>query len=151
MKISKVVLGLGLVVSLPVMAEPYGEWGVIGKSTSIGDHHDGDIPEASEVPIPLAPGGVVVVVDSYKRICQLAVQTKQSIGDTCDFYERALDSDEYQSTTIPMREGQPHCAFFKDGDVSGYGVTVHENTDPMYKRNGFTLVTVSYEPGRCGE
>lgn len=151
MKLSKVILGLGLVASLPAMAEPYGEWGVIGNNTSIGDHHDGDIPEASEVPIPLAPGGVVVVVNSYERKCEVVVRTRESIEDTCAFYRDALNPDEYQRRTIPFREGSPHCAFYEDGDVGGFGVMVHKNTDPMYERSGFTLVTVSYEPGRCGE
>jgi hypothetical protein len=148
MKIASIVAAVGIVVSLPVMAEPYAEWGVLKNGMSLSMFAEGiDVPEASEVPIPLAPGGRFILVTYANGSCLVVVRTKHSIADTCAFYKAALSATEYQRVKEAETEGEPSCAIFKDGDagMGGTGVMVGENTDPVHSRNGSTLVHVRYQ------
>lgn len=149
MKVSSVMIPVGFLISLPVLAEPYAEWGMIGDQ-SLTLYNDGaTIPPASDVPIPLAPGGAVVAVGPGDKKCLLGVRTRQSVEDTCAFYKNALNPAEYQSGRPEFLEGVPGCGFFRDGDYGGFGVDVTKSADSAFQRNGATLVTVTYRPGRC--
>ncbi|GGY71931.1 hypothetical protein [Marinobacter zhanjiangensis] len=146
MKISKVVLGLGLVASLPAMAEPYAEWGVIGDGMSLSELAEGmEVPEASEVSIPLAPGGVFISTTGDLSRCTMHVRTKRSVEEVCDFYRSRLKAPEYERVEELELDSEPSCAIFRGGEHrQGVGVWVYRKEVPHFVKNGNTYVVVNY-------
>lgn len=148
MKSLRVFLVLSFVAALPVAAEPYADWGVMGSDTPISQFAEGmKIPEASEVPIPLAPGGVFISV-SGEFACTMVIRTRHTIEDVCGFYESELLSQpEYERVEEldEALEPEPSCAIYRDGDNDqGVGVWVYENDSPVYINNGSTIIYLSY-------
>lgn len=155
MKSLSVFLILSLVAALPVVAEPYAEWGVAPDGASLSTINPGmEVPDTSEVPFPPPPGGVFVSVTVASGNCLINMRVKRSVNDVCGFYKSELEAPEYRSVKEAEIEGEPSCAIYKNGNAGhgGVGVTVYKNEDRMLSRNGTTNVLLSYEPlgdGNC--
>ena len=150
MKLSKVILGLGLVASLPVMAEPYAEWGVLGKDTPLQElDPETKIPDASEVPIPPPPDAKFISV-SGDKFCSLALRTERPVEEVCDYYRSELGPLGYSGVDADGLDPRG-CELWKDGDTdTDLGVLVSKNEDPMFVENGSTHVVMTY-PHEGGE
>ncbi|MDY6929651.1 MAG: hypothetical protein SWN10_21450 [Pseudomonadota bacterium] len=146
MKVSSLLVAVGVAVSFPVTAEPYAEWGVIGNGIPLQEIADGmEVPDASEVSIPLAPGGVFIGTAGDLSKCTMVVRTKRSVEEVCDFYRSKLTAPEYERVEEMELDSEPSCAIYRDGESKrGVGVWVYENEDPAFVKNGSTLVRVSY-------
>ncbi len=147
MRASRLVIAIGIMVSSSAVAEPYAEWGVFADGTPLSEIDTSmEMPSASDVPIPLAPGGVFVVNGGGIN-CTIEIRSKYSVEEVCAFYQSKLQSTEYQSVKDMEARVQPSCAIYQHGDVDkGAGIWVYENKDPMLVINGSTLIYVNYRP-----
>ncbi|MDY6841078.1 MAG: hypothetical protein SV429_06155 [Pseudomonadota bacterium] len=126
-----------------VLAEPYAEWGVIGKDMPLQEiNPDMKVPDASEVPIPPPPGAKFIVGggDNY---CAMGLRTKRSVEEVCAYYRSKLKG--YEQVDAPTMNSKGICKIYKDGDMgSNLGVRVEKEEDPMFVENGSTLVVITY-------
>ena len=144
MKVVSVLAFIGLAISLPVGAEPYAEWGVLGKSTPLQElDPDAKVPDASDVPIPPPPGAKFIGV-SGNRFCTLALRTERSVEEVCAYYHSKLASLGFSQVDADGLETDG-CEIFKDGNTeTDLGVLVSKNEDPMFVANGSTHVVMTY-------
>lgn len=147
MKVFGIVVVIWVLMSSPVMAEPYAEWGVFLNGKSLSEFGTGEkVPDASDVPIPAPPDGAFIGVSGNRRSCMMQIITERSIDEVCDFYKSILKAPEYQSVEgmgelLKVQEG---CAIYKDGVTKqGVGVWVYKKERTMYL-SGNTVVAVSY-------
>ncbi|MEQ5835765.1 hypothetical protein [Marinobacter sp. NFXS9] len=148
MKIPSALIAFAMVVSVPVAAAPYAEWGVLADGTSLKEVFvEVKMPEASEVPLPPPPGGVFINSAFGSGSCIVGMRTKHTVDEVCDFYRAKLKSPEYLSVKEAEMEGVPSCAIYKNGnaDHQAVGVLVYENEDQMMAKNGTTLTLLSYK------
>jgi hypothetical protein len=133
MKAARLLIAIGILVSSSAVAEPYAQWGVFADGTPLSEIDASvKMPSASDVPIPLAPGGVFVGGGGDSD-CTIGIRSKQSVEQVCTFYRSVLDSSIYQRVEDLEIEGHPSCAIYEHGDVkNGAGVWVFESTDPLF-------------------
>ncbi len=147
MKVARFLIAAGIVVSSSTLAEPYAPWGVFADGTPLSEFDTSTkIPAASDVPIPLAPGGVFVT-DGGDIYCDITIRTERSVKEVCAFYRSELDPAKYQSVDEPDIGGSPSCAIYQNGQMkNGTGIWVYKDMDPLVVINGSTLIHVSYKP-----
>jgi hypothetical protein len=148
MKATRLLTAIGIMVSSSAVAEPYAEWGVFADGTPISETDTSmKMPATSDIPIPLAPGGVLVVNGGGGFNCTIQIISKQSVGEVCAFYRSKLNLPEYQIVEDLESRVQPSCAIYHNGNVEkGSGIWVNENKDPLFTINGSTSIYVSYQP-----
>lgn len=157
MPFARIKLAALFVISMPVVAEPYAEWGGFADGKSLSEFGTGvKVPDSEEVPIPLAPGGVFVSASGNSN-CTMHIITDRSVTEVCDFYKSKLTPPEYEGyetvEELLLEEGES-CAIFEDGiSKQGIGVWVYKKESRLYAKNGTTLVAVNYHAAsdeECG-
>ncbi|WP_092011444.1 hypothetical protein [Marinobacter daqiaonensis] len=144
MRFIKVALGFSVFWSCIASAEPYAEWGVIGKDMPLQEiDPEMKMPDASEVPFPPPPGGKFMGV-SGNKFCTLGLRTELSVAEVCSYYHSELTPRGYSQIDADGLDPEG-CQLFKDGDTdTDLGVMVSTSEDPMFIENGSTLVMMTY-------
>ena len=145
MKIVKVAFTFGLVMASQVSAEPYADWGRMNDGTSIaGMDHNMLIPDASDVPIPLPPGGVLEGLYGEEFVV-LSIRTHMTPGDVCSFFESKLLPLGYDHVDFDGFDFGQDCTIYKDGDIeSNMGVLVSFEESRLFDINGTTKILIRY-------